>query len=84
MHWDIIKAKPEQNLTVKIQFYDGTIGRVIFKPEHLTGVFEPLKDPKFFEQVFIDGGTIAWPGEVDLAPDALYQEIKKHGNCVLR
>ena len=34
----------------------------------LTGVLAPLNDPDFFEQVFIDRGAIAWPGEIDLAP----------------
>ena len=53
-------------------------------PQHLTGVFEPLKNPQFFNQVFIDSGVVAWPNEVDLAPDAMYQEIKKHGEWILQ
>ena len=27
------------------------------------------------EQVFIDSGAVAWPGEIDLAPDAMHAEI---------
>jgi hypothetical protein len=30
-------------------------------------VLAPLLDPRFFEQVFIDQGAVAWPGEIDLA-----------------
>ena len=30
---------------------------------------------QFFEQVFIDEGKAAWPGEIDLAPDAIYAQI---------
>lgn len=26
-------------------------------------VFEPLKEPGYFERFFLDGGTVAWPGE---------------------
>ena len=53
-------------------------------PQHLTGVFEPLKNPQFFDKVFIDGVVVAWPNEIDLAPDAMYQEIKKHGEWLLQ
>ena len=35
----------------------------------------PLRDEQFFEQVFIDYGAVAWPGEIDLAPDALYAQV---------
>jgi len=27
---------------------------------------------------------VTWPGEIDLAPDAMYREIKKAGKWVLR
>jgi hypothetical protein len=30
---------------------------------------------QFFEQVFIDCGAVAWPGEIDLAPDAMYARV---------
>ena len=30
---------------------------------------------RFFEQVIIDRGGVAWPGEIDLAPDAMYAQI---------
>jgi hypothetical protein len=33
------------------------------------------RDEQFFGQVFIDYGAVAWPGEIDLAPDAMYAQI---------
>jgi len=36
------------------------------------GVFEPVRDrPEVFKAVFVDGGTVAWPGNVDIAPETL-------------
>ncbi len=36
------------------------------------GVFEPIRDRReMFEAAFVDGGTVAWPGDVDIAPETL-------------
>jgi hypothetical protein len=50
-------------------------GRTQLRPEQLTGALAPLRDEQFFGQVFIDSGAVAWPGEIDLAPDAMYAQI---------
>ena len=84
MYWDVIEVKVTESLCLYVRFDDGTDGRVRFMPQHLTGVFESLKNPQFFKQVFIDNGVVAWPNEVDLAPDAMYQGIKKHGEWILQ
>jgi ABC-type cobalamin/Fe3+-siderophores transport system ATPase subunit len=45
-------------------------------------VHVPLRDPVLFAQADVEYGAVGWPGEVDLAPDAMYDEIKKHGRWV--
>jgi hypothetical protein len=36
------------------------------------GVFEPIRQRReLFEAAFVDGGTVAWPGDVDIAPETL-------------
>jgi hypothetical protein len=83
MYWDVVEVKPIEALGLFVRFTDGLTGEVRFKPEHLSGVFEPLKDPAYFKQVYVDHGAVAWPGQIDLAPDAMYQEIKAKGVWVL-
>jgi len=35
-----------------------------------------LTDLALFEQVFVEHGAVTWPGEIDLAPDAMYRKIQ--------
>jgi len=77
MYWDIAEVKPESEYTLFVRFADGVSGRVRISPDQMTGVLAPLRDLNFFEQVFIDDGAVAWPGEIDLAPDAMYEEVAK-------
>jgi hypothetical protein len=83
MEWDVIDVKPAAPLALRVQFADGTVGKVQFQPSHLTGVFEALKDPIVFQEAHIEGGAVTWPGDLDLAPDAMYQAIKAHGEWLL-
>lgn len=78
MYWDIVEVKPESGHRLFVRFKDGLAGHVQLQPEELTGVLARLLDVQFFEQVFIDCGAVAWPGEIDLAPDAMYARVAGH------
>jgi hypothetical protein len=75
MYWDIVEVIPKSDYSLFVRFKDGTSGLVRLREEQLTGALEPLRDERFFEQVFIDHGAVAWPGEIELAPDAMYAEV---------
>ena len=66
--------------SLRLTFEDGTIGDVEFNGRDWRGVFEPLADPAYFAQVRVDpeSGTIAWPNGVDMAPELLYAEARRH------
>jgi uncharacterized protein DUF2442 len=75
MYWDVVEVAPKTGHSLLVRFKDGLEGLICLRPEQLTGALEPLRDEKFFRQVFIDAGAVTWPGEIDLAPDAMYAEI---------
>ena len=75
MYWDVVEVKPEPDYCLFIRFKDGLAGRVQLPKDKLTGTLSPLLDEHFFKQVFIDNGAVSWPGEIDLAPDAMYADI---------
>ena len=84
MQWTVISVEPKPPLALAVRFSDGTMGTVRFELSHLNGVFEALRNPDIFRQVRVEFGTVSWPGEIDLAPDAMYREIKQTGEWVLR
>jgi len=81
---DVIKAKVVKHLEIRVIFADGTSGRVLILPSHLYGVFERLQDPDFFNRMTVENGYVSWPGEIDLAPDAMYEAIQQKGEWVLQ
>jgi hypothetical protein len=71
---------------LQVRFHDGVEGivdmsRRVGSPD--AGVFSVLADPARFAQVGIAFGAVWWPGDLDLAPDAMHAQIKAHGQWVL-
>ena len=73
----ITKIRVLDNYRLEILFNDGVKGIVSLADRLFGPVFEPLKDPIFFAKVQVDEfGAIAWPNGADLAPDAIYEQLK--------
>ncbi len=80
MPWRVASVDALPGFRLYIRFVDGTEGTVdltalIQSPG--AGVFASLVDPALFAQVFVEHGAVTWPGEIDLAPDAMYAEVKR-------
>lgn len=85
--WRLVNVKPLKDFQLSVIFMDGTQGIVemsalINSPE--AGVFSSLRNRDIFNQVNLVLGVVTWPGEIDLAPDAMYKEIKQTGKWVLK
>jgi hypothetical protein len=72
---EINRAKRISGFIVAMRFNDGTEKHVDVSQWFKGPVFKPLKDPKFFAKFFIEGGALAWPNGVDIAPEALYAAV---------
>lgn len=77
---EINRAKRVSGFIVAMRFNDGTEKHVDISQWFKGPVFKPLKDPKFFGKFFVEGGTLAWPNGVDIAPEALYYaaDVRTH------
>ena len=79
----VVSVNVPEHLRLTVRFRDGVAGDVVFRTSHLRGVFEPLEDPAFFALAACPNGFVEWLGEIDLAPDAMHEEILANGTWVL-
>ena len=73
----VIRATYEGGFRIHLTFNDNLQGTVDFQSWLEGPVFEPLTDRTYFQQFFIDGGTVVWPNGADIAPDTLYDAVKR-------
>jgi hypothetical protein len=86
MPWRVREVAALEGYRLSVTFVDGTTGTVdmsalIASPK--AGVFAPLRDVGLFSQVSVQYGAVVWPGELDLAPDAMHAAIKRGGEWKL-
>lgn len=72
----VIRADHAGGYVYRVQFNDGVEGEIDLSSYLNRGpVFQRFADPEYFKQGFIEGGTLAWPGGVDIAPERLYEML---------
>ena len=73
---DVLQVQPLPERRLKATFEDGLKATVDLDAIVKTyrGVFLPLLDDRFFQQVRVDPelGTVVWPNGADICPDVLY------------
>lgn len=68
----VIRVVAKEDFSLELWFDDGTHRLFDAKPYLERGVFTRLKDPSKFRQAFIGFDTVCWPGDIDIAPETLY------------
>ncbi len=84
---DVVALEVLDGYRLWVRFDDGVEGEVdmsqlVRSPR--AGVFAVLADPDIFARAHIEHGAVTCPEELDLAPDAMHDEIKKHGTWILK
>ena len=79
--WRVTEVEALPGFRLRVAFADGLTGmvdlsRMVHSPK--AGVFAALANPTLFAQVTLEYGAVAWPGELDLAPDAMHAAIQQH------
>ena len=70
------KIEALSGFRIRVGYADGTEGVIDLSADVGRGVFAPLADEEFFKTVHIGRfGQIAWSEDIEICPDAAYQEI---------
>ncbi|MGH8776618.1 MAG: DUF2442 domain-containing protein [Jiangellaceae bacterium] len=73
----VMAVRVVRDRVVHLTFDDGLEGEVDLRPKLSSPVFDRLaRDDEFFNQIDVDFETIVWPGDLDMAPEPLYDEVK--------
>ncbi len=76
----INQVEPDGPHQLRLWFSDGCIGLWVADLSEFFGEMgEPLRDPDFFAQAFVEGGAVVWPNGFDASPMALYTDIREAG-----
>jgi hypothetical protein len=74
----VVRAEYRGGFRIHLTFNDLTERTVDFRRWLQGPVFEALKDPAYFREFFVDGGTVAWPNGADIGPETLYEAAARN------
>jgi Protein of unknown function (DUF2442) len=68
----VTKVIPQDDYHLLITFCTGETKLFDARPYLEKGVFTRLKEKGLFNQAYVAYDTICWPGNLDIAPETLY------------
>ena len=69
-----VEAKPDYKLL--LEFENGEKRVFDMSPYMDKKPFVQLKGSPLFAKAFVDCGTVVWPGNIDIAPETLYDRSR--------
>ena len=69
---DVVKVEARPNYSLLLEFENHEKRLFDMAPYLDKRPFTPLKSLALFTQAKVDYGTVVWPGNIDIAPETLY------------
>jgi len=73
---DVVKVKANPDYTLFLEFENGEKRVFDMTPYMDRKPFVQLKGSPLFTKATVDYGTVVWPGNIDIAPETLYDRSR--------
>ena len=71
---DVIAVRPLDGFQLDLEFENGERRRFDMRPLLSMKPWNRIATPTLFERAQVDYGTVVWPGDIDIAPETLYDD----------
>lgn len=78
---DVVKVKIHPGYRLWLEFENGECRLFDMSPYMDKKPFDRLKNSPVFNCAHVDYGTVVWPGNIDIAPETLYDRSVSAGKC---
>jgi hypothetical protein len=68
----VVHVRPREDFHLELRFDTGETRLFDVRPYLDKGIFQRLRDQKLFNQAYVAFDTVCWPGDLDIAPETLY------------
>ena len=71
---DVVSAKPMPDFQIDLHYQNGERRLFDARPLLTMKPWNRIARPEIFSLVKVEYGTVVWPGDVDIAPETLYDD----------
>jgi hypothetical protein len=72
----VTHVTPCDDFHLELKFNTGETRIFDMRPYLDKGIFQRLRDPALFRQAHVAFDTVCWPGQMDIAPETLYDRSR--------
>lgn len=71
---DVVCVVPRPDFQMDIEFENGEKRRFDMRPLLSMKPWDRISSLALFQRASVDYGTVVWPGDIDIAPETLYDD----------
>jgi hypothetical protein len=71
---DVVSVKPQPDYQLDLEFENGEQRRFDMRPLLALKPWNRISSSHLFKRAKVEYGTVVWPGEIDIAPETLYDD----------